>query len=199
MSVNITAVYCSPRAGGNTDLLMRAFLSGVRAAGGRPQELFLRNFRLWPCTACGKCESTGHCVLDDDMGLLYRYFEESDVLVLAAPVFFYGFGAMAKAMVDRSQAFWVRRYRLKQDMNAGRTSGSGRGILLSVGGSGGARNFEGILLSARYFFDALGMSFAHHLTYGSADEAGAILRHPTACADAERLGREVASGLQAKA
>jgi len=196
--LNITAIYGSPRKGGNTDLLMRSFLEGVRAAGGTAQELFLRNFRVWPCTACGGCARTGRCVLDDDMEVLYRYFAESDVLVLAAPVFFYGFGAMAKAMVDRCQAFWVRRYRLKQDMNAERASGSGRGILLSVGGSGGARNFEGILLSARYFFDALGMSFAHHLTYGSVDEAGAILRHPSACSDAGRLGREVVGKLTAK-
>ncbi len=197
--MNITAIYGSPRKDGNTDMLLRAFLAGVRSAGGKARELYLRNFRVYPCTACGGCERTGCCVLQDDMDVLYRFFEESDVLVLAAPVFFYGFGAMTKAMVDRCQAFWVRKYRLRQDMNTERSSGSGCGILLSVGGSGGSRNFEGILLSARYFFDALDMRFDHHLTYGSVDEAGAILRHPTACTDAERLGREVVSGLQSKA
>jgi multimeric flavodoxin WrbA len=179
-------------------MLMKAFLSGVRSAGCTAREMYLRNFRLYPCIACGGCESTGCCVLQDDMEVLYRLFEESDVIVLAAPVFFYGFGAMTKAMIDRSQAFWVRKYRLKQDMNKDRPSGSGRGILLSVGGSGGSRNFEGMLLSARYFFDALDMSFAHHLTYGNVDEAGAILRHPSACEDAEKLGRAVVTDLQTK-
>ena len=197
--MNITAISGSPRAGGTTDSLMRAFLSGVRSAGGRARELYLRNFRVYPCTECGGCDQTGCCVLQDDMEVLYSYFQESDVLVLAAPVFFYGFGAMTKAMIDRCQCFWVRKYRLKQDMHTERPSGSGRGILLSVGGSGGSRTFEGVLLSARYFFDALDMSFAHHLTYGSVDEAGAILGHPSACADAEKLGRKVASELQPKA
>jgi multimeric flavodoxin WrbA len=196
MSVHITAIYGSPRKGGNTDILMRAFLAGVHSAGCAARELYLRNFRLYPCTACGDCLQSGCCVLQDDMEVLYRYFEESDVLVLAAPVYFYGFGAMAKAMIDRCQCFWVRKYRLRQDMNAGRPSGSGRGILLSVGGSGGSRNFEGVLLSARYFFDALDMKFAHHLTYGSVDEAGAILRHPSACEDAEKLGRKVVTEVQ---
>lgn len=195
--MNITAIYGSPRAGGNTDSLMRAFLNGVRAADGSATEIFLRDLSVQPCTACMGCEHTGCCVLRDDMDRLYPLFEASDVLVLAAPVFFYGFGAMTKAMIDRAQAFWVRKYRLKQDMNKDRPSGSGRGILLSVGGSGGSRNFEGILLSARYFFDALDMSFAHHLTYGSVDEAGAILRHTTACADAEHLGRAIVSEVQA--
>jgi len=199
VTVNITAIYGSPRAGGNTDVLLEAFLSGVRAAGGSAAEVFLRDLRIQPCTACMGCEHTGCCVLRDDMDRLYPLFETSDVLVLAAPVFFYGFGAMTKAMIDRSQAFWVRKYRLEQDMNTQRRSASGSGILLSAGGSGGKRNFEGVLLSARYFFDALGMGFAHHLTYGRMDEAGAIQRHPTACTDAEKLGRAVVTGSQTRA
>jgi len=191
--VNITAIYGSPRAGGNTDTLLRAFLNGAQTAGSVATEVFLRDLRVQPCTACAGCAHTGCCVLRDDMDRLYPLFETSDVLVLAAPVFFYGFGAMTKAMVDRSQAFWVRKYHLKQDMNSAREGGVGRGILLSAGGAKGPRNFEGILLSARYFFDALGMSLAHHLTFGSVDEAGAIRRHPAACSEAELLGREIAA------
>ena len=173
---------------------MQAFLAGLQSAGGNAREIFLRDLNIQPCIACNGCAKTGHCVLRDDMDALYPLFETSDVIVLAAPVFFYAFGAMTKAMVDRSQAFWVRKYQLKQDMNIKRSSGAGRGIVLSVGGAKGKRNFEGLLLSARYFFDALDMNLAHQLTYGSIDEAGAIQRHPTACAEAEALGREVASG-----
>ena len=194
MSVNITAIYGSPRKDGNTDILMQAFLSGLSVAGGSAREIFLRDLNIQPCTGCNGCANTGICVLQDDMDQLYSLFEKSDVIVLAAPVFFYGFGAMAKAMVDRSQAFWMRKYQLKQDMNSQRASGTSRGILLSVGGAKGKRNFEGILLSARYFFDALDMSLAHQLTYGSVDEAGAIRRHPTACSEAESLGREIMTG-----
>jgi len=192
--VNITAIYGSPRKDGNTDILMQAFLRGLQAAGGSACEIFLRDLTVQPCTGCGGCASTGRCVLRDDMDQLYPLFETSDVIVCAAPVFFYGFGAMAKAMVDRSQAFWVRKYKLKQDMNSKRASAAGRGILLSVGGAKGKRNFEGILLSGRYFFDALDMSLAHQLTYGSIDEAGAIREHATACSEAEALGREIAAG-----
>ncbi len=57
----------------------------------------------------------------------------------------------------------------------------------------GKRNFEGLLLSARYFFDAIDMSLAHQLTYGNVDEAGTIRGHATACSETERLGREVMS------
>ncbi len=194
MSVKITAIYGSPRKDGNTDKLMQAFLIGLRAAGGSAREIFLRDLNIQPCTGCGGCAQTGCCVLHDDMDRIYPLFETSDVIVLAAPVFFYGFGAMTKAMVDRSQAFWVRKYQLKQDMNSARSSGAGQGVVLSVGGSKGKRNFEGLLLSARYFFDALDMSLAHQLTYGSVDEAGAISRHSAACSEVEALGREVMSG-----
>jgi len=194
VSVNITAIYGSPRKDGNTDILMQAFLKGLSSAGGSARQIFLRDLTIQPCTGCNGCAKTGRCVLRDDMDLLYPLFESSDVIVLAAPVFFYAFGAMAKAMIDRSQAFWMRKYQLKQNLNSARSSAEGRGIVLSVGGAKGKRNFEGLLLSARYFFDALDMKLAHQLTYGSIDEAGAISRHPTACAEAEALGREIAAG-----
>ena len=47
------------------------------------------------------------------------------------------------------------------------------------------------MLTARYFFDALDMDFAHHVCYGSIDEKGAIEKHPTACSEAYELGKRI--------
>ena len=66
-----------------------------------------------------------------------------------------------------------------------------RGILLCVGGARGKKNFDGILLTAKYFFDALDMPFSHHLTYGSIDAKGALLEHPELCGEATKLGRDI--------
>ena len=75
MSVNITAIYGSPRKGGNTDILLQAFLGGLRAVGGSAREIFLRDLNIQPCTGCNGCAETGRCVLRDDMDLLYPLFE----------------------------------------------------------------------------------------------------------------------------
>ncbi len=188
--MRITALYGSPRKDGNTDLLMQAFLKGSREEGAEAQELFLRDFTFSPCIECGGCTVTGLCVLRDGMDEIYPHLVAVDVLVLAAPVFFYGLNALAKAMIDRTQCFWARKYLLGRGLRQERSS-PGKGVLLSVGGAKGQKNFDGILLTAKYFFDALDMPFSHHLTYGSIDKKGAILEHPEACEAARKLGRDI--------
>ena len=63
--------------------------------------------------------------------------------------------------------------------------------MLSAGGSKGKTNFDGIIVTARYFFDALDMDFAHNLTYGGVDTKGAVSEHPTACDEAYNLGKTI--------
>jgi multimeric flavodoxin WrbA len=188
--MHITALYGSPRKDGNTDLLMQAFVDGVREAGGEPREIFLRDLKFSPCIDCGGCLKTGSCVLRDDLDDVYPHLIAADVIVLAAPVFFYGLNALAKAMVDRTQCFWARKYLLGRGLRQERGS-EGRGILLSVGGAKGQKNFDGILLTAKYFFDALDMPFSHNLMYEKIDEKGAIRQHPTALEEARSLGHEI--------
>jgi len=188
--MRITALYGSPRKDGNTDLLMQAFLSGVREAGGQPHEIFLRDLKFSPCIDCGGCLKTGACVLTDDMDKIYPHLIAADVIVLAAPVFFYGLNALAKAMVDRTQCFWARKYLLGHGLAQERGC-RGAGILLSVGGAKGTKNFDGILLTAKYFFDALDMPLTHNLVYGRVDAKGIILDHPEACEAARKLGRDI--------
>ncbi len=192
-SMRITALYGSPRKDGNTDLLMQAFLKGLREAGGEAHEIFLRDLTFSPCIDCDGCRETGVCVLRDDMEKVYPHLIASDIIVLSAPVFFYGLNTLAKAMVDRTQCFWARKYLLDRGLRHERP-GQGKGILLCVGGAKGKKNFDGILLTAKYFFDALDMPLSHHLTYGSIDAKGAILQHPEIGEEAKKLGRAIASG-----
>ncbi len=188
--MNITAIYGSPRKAGNTDLLLQSFIRGIKESGGDVREIFLRDLTFDPCIECSGCNDTGTCVLSDDMDTVYPQLITSEVVALAAPVFFYGLNALAKAMVDRSQCFWAGKYLLNDPASKKRGS-KGKGILLSVGGSKGKKNFDCIVLTMRYFFDAIDMDFAHHLTYGGIDAPGAIAEHPTALNDAYMLGVEI--------
>lgn len=186
----ITALYGSPRKDGNTDQLMQSFLRGVREKGSVPHEIMLRDLHFSPCIECGACTTTGTCVLHDGMDSIYPHLLKSDVIILSAPVFFYGLNALAKAMVDRTQCFWAKKYLLGRKVRDSSTS-LGKGILLSVGGSRGQKNFDGMLLTARYFFDALDMPLAQYLVFGSIDAKGSVLEHPTACSDAYNLGKSL--------
>jgi multimeric flavodoxin WrbA len=187
--MKITAIYGSPRKDGNTDLLMDAFLKEFENPDHLIHRFYLRKMSISPCIECEKCYTTGTCVLDDDMNTLYPLFKNSDIVVLSSPVFFYGLNALAKAMVDRSQCCWSQKYLLNQKHSDSKNKP--KGVFLSVGGAKGKRNFEGIILTVRYFFDALDIEFTNQLLVKEVDQKGAIKNHPTALDDVCNLAKEL--------
>jgi len=188
--MKITAIYGSPRKNGNTDLLLDAFLNEFENLDQEINKFYLRKMSITPCIECEKCYTTGKCVLNDDMQKLYPLFKDSDIVVLSSPVFFYGLNALAKAMVDRTQCCWAEKYLLKEDKPDSNVP-KAKGIFLTVGGARGKRNFEGILLTTKYFFDALDIDFTDHLLFKEVDQKGEINNHPTALIDARNLAKEL--------
>jgi multimeric flavodoxin WrbA len=187
-------MFGSPRKGGNTDILLEEFLRGCEEAGGTCERIRLSRLQVGGCMGCGGCEKTGHCVVEDDMQAVYGALERSDRVVLSAPVYFYNVPAQAKAVIDRAQALWTRKYLLRSESEPGRRSRpERRGFFISVGATRGKRLFDGTLQTIRYFFDAIDAEFAGSLLYGQVDERGAIRGHPTAMKECFEAGGKFVS------
>ena len=189
--MKVLGILGSPRRGGNTETLLKEYLRGCRDAQAEAEEVYLRDLKITPCLEIYACRKDGKCPIRDDMQNLYGKIIETDILVVASPVFFYSVSAQAKAFIDRCQAFWSQKYLLKQPVAPGKEMR--KGVFISVGGSKGEKVFEGALLTMKYFFDAVDMVFYKSLLYRGIDEKGEILRHPTAMAEAYGLGKEMAS------
>src|SRR5512139_3317141 len=116
-SMKVLAIYGSPRREGNTALLLRELVKGLRTQGGNATEIFLCDLQILPCVADHSCSQSGECFLQDDMQSLYNHLTAHDCIVLAAPIFFYNVNAQTKALIDRSQSLWARKYVLKQPVN----------------------------------------------------------------------------------
>jgi multimeric flavodoxin WrbA/protein-tyrosine-phosphatase len=176
----------SPRLKGNTSALLSAFLEEAGRLGGRVQRLDVARMNVTPCQECGTCEREDFCPIDDDMQPVFSLLREADIIVMATPVFFYGATAQLKALIDRSQALWSRKY-VHKLVDPGRNWR--QGVVISVGATRGANLFDGIILTAKYFFDAVGASLQESLTYREIEKAGEIRKHPTALEDArEKAG-----------
>ena len=132
-------------------------------------------------------------MLEDDMQAVYDALERSDRVVLAAPIYFYNVPAQAKAVIDRTQALWTRKY-IRQEAGQGAAAGPDRrGFFIGVGATRGKRLFEGTIQTMRYFFDAIDVEHAGTLVYGEVDGKGAIRNHPTAMRECYESGVEFAS------
>ena len=186
-------LFGSPRRGGNTDILLDEFLRGCTERGAACERIRICELRVGGCRGCGGCEKTGRCVVEDDMQPIYEALERSDRIVMAAPIYFYNVPAQAKAVIDRTQALWTRKY-IRQEAGGGPAPRADRrGFFIGVGATRGKRLFDGTLYTMRYFFDAVDVEYAGALVYGEVDEKGAICKHPTAMEECYEAGRQFVS------
>ncbi len=191
-TLKILAFQGSPRIGGNSDLLLDAFLEGAKEAGASVEKIYLSKIAISPCLECGLCNETGKCVIQDDMRWVYDKIEIADVIVVSSPVFFYNITAYTQALVERAQCYWIRKYILKEPPPMGKEK---QGIFFSLGATKGPKLFEGIIRIIRYFFDAIYTKYEGGLFYRGIDKKGDILKHPTAISDAFNLGKAVGERL----
>jgi multimeric flavodoxin WrbA/protein-tyrosine-phosphatase len=177
----------SPRLKGNTSTLLSAFMDEAEGLGAHVHLLHAGRVKVSPCLECGHCEEKGFCAVDDEMQQIFPMLRQADIIVLATPIFFYGATAQLKSLIDRTQTLWARKYvhRLVDPKRKWR-----RGLLFSVGATKGQNLFDGVELTAKYFFDAVGAGYDGSLLYRKVEKAGEITNHPTALEDARAMARE---------
>jgi arsenate reductase len=167
----------SPRKNGNTSFLLSAFMNELQKFGARVKVINADKKNIIPCKEYSVCENKGFCPIDDDMNSeIFPLLRQADIIVTATPIFFYSAPAQLKALIDRSQALWARRYKLKlNDPNQKWR----RGFLLSLGATKGKNLFNGLHLTIKYFFDAVGTSLEGSLTYRQIENPGDMEKHPS--------------------
>ena len=195
--VKILALYGSPRRGGNTEILLDEFLKAAETEGAVIDRLYIGDYDITPCRECLACFLDGRCIIADDMEQIYPRLLAADIIVLASPVFFYGVSGWIKALIDRSQALWARKYVLN-DPSMGKEAEKKKGFFISVGGTKGPRVFEGAKLTAKYFFDALNAEYAGELLFREIDAQGDIRKLPGALEEARAAGKRLVAESRAE-
>lgn len=191
---DILAIYGSPRRKGNTAALLDQAVEGARQAGAEVERLVLRDLKMSPCLEIYGCKQTGRCVIKDDFQAVHDQLLACRGIMLASPIFFYTVSAHTKILMDRCQSLWVKRYWLDQ-IPFGRKDYSKKGLFISVGATSGAKLFEGVTLTVKYFLDALDAELTQSLTFRGLDFEGDALKHPEYLEQARAAGAALARGL----
>ncbi len=187
--MKVLGIAGSRRRGGNTDLLLAEVMKGAASRGAEVQTVILNDLKISPCQHCDACLEAGRCRVEDDMQMVYRELEDADRIVLASPIQFMGVTAQMKAMIDRCQALWARKYVLKLPPLGNRRER--RGLFISVGGRKIANLFEPALVMIKTLFRILDITYAGELLFSGVDEKGAIAKHPDALRQAFLDGQKL--------
>jgi multimeric flavodoxin WrbA len=177
----------SPRRGGNSDRLLAACFEGALSAGATVDHLVVATAGISPCTGCNACSKDGRCIVKDGMQAVYPRLDAADAIVVASPVFFATVPAVLKALYDRCQPYWARRYVLHQPIVRRRP-----GALLVVGGGGDPFGDACAITTTRSVFAVLGLDYAGELT-ARADRAGEVAAQPDELERARALGAAIAA------
>ena len=101
--MNILILQGSPRANGNTAWMAEEYKKAAEAAGHKVTLVDVAHKKIAGCLACEYCHGKGNgtCVQKDDMQELYPLLAEAEVLVLAAPIYYFTMSAQIQAPIQR--------------------------------------------------------------------------------------------------
>ena len=136
-----TIVVGSARKGGNTDVQSQSVAEALTEKGFDVETIYPSDLRIAHCNGCNRCITDGRCHTNDDMQVIYDAFDDSDLFILATPVYFSGPSSIIKQVIDRFQCRWS---------SVDEPESSKYVALLCNGGSRNPR-FENIISIARAF------------------------------------------------
>jgi multimeric flavodoxin WrbA len=103
--MKVVAFNGSPRAGGNTERLLREVLGVLEAEGIETELVRIAGKKVHGCTACLKCYENrdGRCVFDDDgINECIAKMAEADGIIIGSPTYFADVSTETKALIDRA-------------------------------------------------------------------------------------------------
>lgn len=125
------------------------------------------------------------------MDEVYPLLESAAAIAVATPVYFAGVPASLKALYDRCQPYWARRYVLGEPAPAQKRPGA----LLIVGGGGDPFGWECAATLTKSAFAVLGVAVTQTVTAIGPDKPGDIQEYRTELESAAKAGRAMVAAV----
>ena len=104
--MKVVYILGSPRVNGNCATVAGKFLETAKLKGADIRTHILNELKFKGCQACMACKTTHEeCVVQDGLTKVLSDVRDTDVLVLATPIYFGGVTAQTKAFIDRTFSF----------------------------------------------------------------------------------------------
>ena len=103
-SMKILIITDSPRKNGNSNFLVDNFIKGAQEKGHQIFRFDSAFKKVHPCIACNKCGMNGDCIFNDDFNYVRENLVDSDMVVFATPMYYFGISAQIKTVIDRFYA-----------------------------------------------------------------------------------------------
>ena len=162
--MQIMTILGSPRRHGNTATVLGWIEDHFRAVGHNVDVVNMLDYNVRGCGECLACKkgAVELCSIDDDANALFRRMVAADLVLIAAPVFCWGFPAQVKGLLDRM--FCMMDFEGER-LGAPRLHGKPMALLLTGGGEE-ANNADMVIRGFQYLVEYLKGRMVGHLFVG---------------------------------
>ena len=184
--MKVLGVNGSPRVRGNTEIMLQESLAAAQAEGAEVELVSLSRKNIMPCDGCLSCSKKKVCHIKDDMQEIYPKLLEADGIIFGTPLYFSTESAQAKALIDRTYAFWEQGS-LKNKAGATVVTSSGGDCSMAIEPFSQFFKWQGMVKVGA----AVGKGGSKKGQYGYLFPKGGIKQDEKGLAEARALGKAV--------
>lgn len=171
----------SLRKGSNSEILALKIKEGAERSGNIVKFLSARDIDVKCCTGCLSCVKTGKCVLQDSMNDLYKEIADSDILIFASPIYYYGISGLLKTFLDRLNPLFNSEYKFKEVY-----------LAFSAAEDEGEETYKRALIAVSGWTDCFdGVEIKDVVFVGGVDSPNAVNSHEDVLYKALKLGEKI--------
>ncbi|MDD2971702.1 MAG: flavodoxin family protein [Lachnospiraceae bacterium] len=113
MSKKVLIISTSLRSNSNSNKMAEEFARGAKETGNRVELISLAGKQIGFCKGCLACQTTKKCVIKDDAIEIAEKMLDSDVVVFAAPIYYYEMPGQMKTLLDRMNPLYGTEYKFR--------------------------------------------------------------------------------------
>lgn len=130
MAKRVLIISTSLRGGSNSDILAHECERGAKDAGLDVDYISLKGKKIDFCIGCLACQSTGACVIKDDVAEIMNKVKDAESIVFVTPIYYYEMSGQMKTLLDRLNPLFPTDYSFRNI------------YMIATAADGGATTFE---------------------------------------------------------
>ncbi|MBU4261943.1 MAG: flavodoxin family protein [Proteobacteria bacterium] len=180
----------SPRTKGNSATLANHFMQAMQQAGVETKSFALNNLTYRGCQACYLCKTKAdHCVLEDDLNPVLEAVMQTDILVMATPVYFGNVSSQLKTFFDRTFSFLVPDYHVASYKS--RLAPGKKSVFIMCQGNPDENRFTDVFPNLEFFLQWFGFAENHLIRACGVRDQGEVRGHDAFFRQIEDVARQV--------
>jgi multimeric flavodoxin WrbA len=191
--MKIVSVLGSPRENANSSMLAGRLCDKADEFGAKIKSFVLNDLKFRGCQGCMLCKTKlDKCALQDDLTEVLEAIRETDVLILASPVYYWDVSGQMKCFLDRTFSYLVPDF-ITNPVKSRLVPGK-KLVLILAQANPDETMFTNIFPKFEYFFKSYGFSDIYLIRACGVGAPGEVTSHVDVMLLAEETAEKLCGG-----